>query len=179
MRRRSGLARWVDRAWARYDQLGEWQRIGFGLAVALLLAASLLYTVGAASLIALARYQPPPTMVAVGTATPTLLPIATDVNPISPLLAERSPTARPTATPTPVGGAAPARLPSATSTRPSAGAPSPTLGVVPRAAATATLAAGGARLATATRTPIRTAVTATRTPTRAVAPTASPTRPLR
>ena len=76
MRRWPGPARRVDRAWRQYDQLGEWQRVGLGLGVALLLAASLLYTVGTASLIALARYQPPPpTEIPLETLTPTLLPI--------------------------------------------------------------------------------------------------------
>ncbi|HZR97416.1 MAG TPA: hypothetical protein VFE37_01845 [Chloroflexota bacterium] len=181
MRRWPGLARRVDRAWDKYDQLGEWQRVGLGLAVALVLAASLLYTLGAASLLALARYQPPPpTEVPVGSPTPTLLPIAPEVNPISPLLAERTPTARPSPThtvtsgvgsdagPSPTVSRPTASGPSPTVSRSAASGPSPTLGALPRAAATATRAPAGARVATATRTPIRPAT-----------PTATPTRLLR
>jgi hypothetical protein len=106
LRRWPWLARHADRAWNRYDDFGEWQRIGLGVAAALVLAASSLYCLGAASLIALQR-TPPPVLAeapAAPTPTATLLPIVTSVNPISPLLAERSPTPTPT----------PSAIPSAT-----------------------------------------------------------------
>ena len=160
MRRWPWLARCVDRAWNRYDAFGEWQRVGLGVAAALVLAASSLYCLGAASLIALQR-TPPPVLAeapAAPTPTATLLPILTSVNPISPLLAERSPTPRPSPTPTSL-----TRTPTATATRELTRTPTPT----PRATATATLRPAF-ELPQPTSTP-----TPTRTPTRVPTPVQS------
>src|SRR5262249_56870090 len=62
--REARLQRWpwltsfADRLWDEYDRLHDWQRVGLGVAAALLLAATALYCLGAASLIALSRLPP-------------------------------------------------------------------------------------------------------------------------
>ncbi len=150
LRRWPWLARLLDRAWDRYDDLGDWQRAGLGLAVALVLGASALYCLGVASLIALSRH--PPSAIAETPLTPVVPPgvatVATrEIEPISPLLADRTPTLRPTSTrsPTTTFGPSPTPSPRATATE------------SPRPAA-------GAAQATPSRTP-------TRTPTRTVTAT--------
>jgi hypothetical protein len=95
--RRPRLARLAERAWRAYDDLSDPQRVGLGVVMALVLAASSLYCFGAATLLAVQRY---PLATEIATPTPSPAPSAT-VEPISPLLAERTPTLRPTATPLP------------------------------------------------------------------------------
>src|SRR5205823_13687906 len=103
----------------QYDWLSEWQRVGLGVALTLLLASASMYCLGAASLVALSR-QPNTASAepeATATAPVILQPIATEVEPISPLLADRTPTLRPTVTPT-VRGAAAATATTAPGPRP-------------------------------------------------------------
>ncbi len=97
MPRKPRLAKLAERVWAAYDDLSDPQRVGLGVVVALVLAASSLYCFGAATLLAVQRY---PLATEIATPTPSPAPSAT-VGPISPLLAERTPTLRPTATPLP------------------------------------------------------------------------------
>jgi hypothetical protein len=145
-------------AWDRYDWLNDWQRVGLGLAVVLLLTSSTMYCLGAASLLALSRHPAMASAEADPTATPAVVlqpigPVATEVNPISPLLADRTPTLRPSSTPVVHGEEPPTRTPS------------------PRPTGTATSRAAGVSrspLATATR-PLPPTATATRT----AAPTAT------
>jgi hypothetical protein len=106
--RRAQLERLLDWAWDQYDWLSEWQRVGLGVALTLLLASASMYCLGAASLVALSR-QPNTASAepeATATAPVILQPVATEVEPISPLLADRTPTLRPTVTPTVRGAAA-------------------------------------------------------------------------
>lgn len=97
------LARVSGRVWDEYDQLGDLQRIGLGVLIVLLLTSASLYCLGAASLVALRREPKPADAVpgALPVPTATVLLTAPDVDPISPLLADRTPTLRPTASPTP------------------------------------------------------------------------------
>ena len=139
----------MDWVWDAYDDLSDRQRVGLGVAATLVLAASALYFLGAASLVALSRYAPTASAEApvALTLTPTAFPVATEVNPISPLLAERTPSPRPTATVSPTRGPA-------TST--------PTRTVTPTRAGSPTAAARPGGSATPTR------VGAASTPTRTI-----------
>ena len=118
------LTRLLNRLWDEYDRLSELQRVGLGVGMALVLASSSLYCLGAASLIALSRTAP---SVSAEAPPPTLTPspAATAVDPISPLLADRTPTLRPTATATPTGR--PGATPRGTVRPGVLGASSPTL----------------------------------------------------
>jgi hypothetical protein len=150
-RRPPRLARLLDRAWARYDDLTDPQRVLLGVLLALL---------GAASLLALQRL---PEVPLAPTTAPLRVPLPPavdeEVEPISPLLADITPSPRPTVTPRPTSTASPTPWPSPTAPR--AGAPAsagPPPGIRPAGTASATptsrvLAPG--RPATATPTPWR------------------------
>jgi hypothetical protein len=163
--RRAQLERLLDWAWDQYDWLSDWQRVGLGVALTLLLASASMYCLGAASLVALSRQ--PDTANAEPAATATapvfLLPVATEVEPISPLLADRTPTLRPTVTPT-VRGAT-----GATPTSTSRPAASPSGPLLP----------GNAAVTTPTRTsgPLASATPAAPpTPPRSASPSPTATR---
>jgi hypothetical protein len=170
LRRWPRLARFLDRAWERYDDLSDWQRVGLGVATALVLASASLYCFGAASLIALTRYPPhlagdsAVAQEANGPLGTPVLPVP-EVEPISPLLAERTPTLRPTntRTPTPTYGPSPTATPSRTPTLRPTATPSPAPRITPSPTARP---AQGPPPAPPTRTPTR-------------APLATATRPLR
>lgn len=165
MLRRAQLERLLDWAWDQYDWLSEWQRVGLGVALTLLLASASMYCLGAASLVALSRQ--PTTASAEPEATATapvfLQPVATEVEPISPLLADRTPTLRPTVTPTVRGAAA------ATATVTPGRTATATPPLLPSNAAVTTPTRTGGPLATATRAPT---AAAPRTPT--ASPAANP-----
>ncbi len=165
MQRRAQVERLLNWAWDRYDWLNDWQRVGLGLATVLLLTSSSLYCFGAASLLALSRHPATASAAVDPTATPLVVlqpigPIATEVNPISPLLADRTPTLRPTVTPAAHGEEPPTRTPSP---RPTGTATSRAGGVSGPAPATATRSLSPS--ATATRTPAPTATSRPSTPT--------------
>jgi hypothetical protein len=163
--RRAQLERLLDWAWDQYDWLSEWQRVGLGVALTLLLASTSMYCLGAASLVALSR-QPDTASaepVATPTASVTVDPVATAVEPISPLLADRTPTLRPTVTPTVRGATA------ATATAMPGRTTTPAGPLLPSNLAVTTPTRTGGPLATATFSP---PAAAPRTPT--ASPAANP-----
>jgi len=165
LRRRVQVERLLNWAWDRYDWLNDWQRIGLGLAVVLLLTSSSMYCLGAASLVALSRHPETASAEAEAesdaTATPPVVlePVRTEVNPISPLLADRTPTLRPSATPTVRGQVPPTHTPT----------PRPSVSTSPlspnRATGPATATRTLVPVATATRPATATVVRRTSTPT--------------
>lgn len=150
-RRPPRLARLLDRAWARYDDLSDPQRVLLGVLLALVLAASALYLLGAASLLALQRWPeglpPSTTSPQQAAASPT-----EEVEPISPLLADITPTLRPTLTPRPTSTASP--TPPRASGLPGAGPPS--------------VSPGGRPLGLTTPTPTGRGIAITPTPPRSL-----------
>jgi hypothetical protein len=119
LRRWPWLQRRLDRAWDTYDDLSDVQRVAFAGTAALLLAACALYLLGVASLLALQRHTP--TVAAEeSVAADGAAAAPTEVNPISPLLAERTPTPSPTATTRPAT-ALPREVTPAPTVRPIAG----------------------------------------------------------
>jgi hypothetical protein len=159
-RRPPRLARLLDRAWARYDDLTDPQRVLLGVLLTLVLAASALYLLGAASLLALQRLpEAPPASTTAPLRAPLPPAVDEEVEPISPLMADITATPRPTATLRPTSTASPTPWPSPTPPR--AGTPGslgPPPGVRPPGAGPATptspaLAPG--RPATVTPTPWR------------------------
>lgn len=125
-RRPPRVAQLIDWAWARYDDLSDPQRVLLGVLVVLVLAASALYLLGAASLLAIQRL-PETTPAATAIPEQAAARPTSEVDPISPLLADITPTPRPTFTPRPTSTASPTPRPSPTFPR--AGAPG---GIAPR-----------------------------------------------
>jgi hypothetical protein len=162
---RARLEQLLNWAWDRYDWLSEWQRVGLGVVVTLALVASAMYCLGAASLLALSRQPAPPASAEAAptaTAPAGIDPVATEVNPISPLLADRTPTLRPTrGTVSPSGPVSGSTLVIASPT------PSPTARGAPGVAGTAvpTAAQGVTGPRTPTPISIRTATPASARPT--------------